>query len=84
MMAIGASPPPDPHRKTHEGKFFFMEDATRPYRPRHVCHELLDDSNVAAPENLEVQNNDKKITMVPNPVYGLCGLPEINSYELVT
>jgi hypothetical protein len=61
-----------------------MEDATHPHRPRHVCHGLLDDSNIAPPENLEVQDNDKKITTVPNPVYGLCGLPEINSYELVT
>jgi hypothetical protein len=32
---------------------------------------LLDGSDAAAPETLEEEDNDKKIKMVPNPLYGV-------------
>jgi hypothetical protein len=35
---------------------------------------LLDSFDAAPRETLEVEDNDKKIMLVPNPVYGVCGL----------
>jgi hypothetical protein len=42
---------------------------------------LLDNFDAAPCETLEVEDNDKKIMPVPNPVYGVCVacLPELRS-----